>query len=166
MIDQALLDEILRQYAHSTDGIHGLAHWQRVHENGLFLAARTGANIEVVELFALLHDACRQNDGRDPDHGPRAAALARSLQGTLLHLAELDLALLTYACEYHTRGLTKADVTVETCWDADRLDLGRIGIRPEPGRLCTSPARDPAVIEWGWRRSQGRPAACPPSPGL
>ena len=40
-------------------GIHGSPHWARVRENGLRLAARTGADERVVELFAFLHDSCR-----------------------------------------------------------------------------------------------------------
>jgi uncharacterized protein len=52
--------------------------------------------------------------------------------------------------------LTEADVTVQTCWDADRLDLGRIGIKPEPRFLCTAAAQDPALIEWALLRSQGQ----------
>jgi uncharacterized protein len=45
-------------------------------------------------------------------------------------------------------------VTVATCWDADRLDLGRVGVRPDAGRLCTEPARRQEVIEHAWRRSR------------
>jgi uncharacterized protein len=155
MITQDLLHHIQSQYALRLEGIHGLAHWQRVCENGLCLAAETGADAAIVEFFAFLHDACRQSDGRDHDHGPRAAALVRSLQGTLLHLRKHDLELLAYACEHHTRGLIEADLTVQVCWAADRLDLGRIGIRPNPVRLCTPVARDPALVEWAWRRSRG-----------
>jgi uncharacterized protein len=154
LISQELFRHVQTQYTLSPTGIHGPAHWQRVCANGLRLAAVTGAAPEVVELFAYFHDACRQNDGRDPEHGPRAAVLVRSLQGALLYLREHDLEQLTYACEYHTRGLIEADVTVQTCWDADRLDLGRIGIRPRPECLCTAAARDPAVIEWAWENSQ------------
>jgi uncharacterized protein len=44
---------------------------------------------------------------------------------------------------------------VQTCWDADRLDLGRVGKRPDPRRLCTPAARDRDVIEWAYRRSLG-----------
>jgi len=161
LISQALFRHIHSQYALSPTGIHGPAHWERVRENGTRLAAATGANLQIVELFAYLHDACRQSDGRDHDHGPRAAALVRSLHGALIHLPAVDLELLAYACAYHTRGLIEADVTVQTCWDADRLDLGRIGIRPEPTRLCTPAARDPVVIEWGWAHSQGRQEPCP-----
>ena len=46
-------------------------------------------------------------------------------------------------------GQTEADITIQTCWDADRLDLGRVWIIPDPDRLCTEPARDPALIERG-----------------
>ena len=149
-----LLEAIRAEYALSWDGLHGISHWTRVRENGLRLAERTGAQIAVVECFAYLHDSKRINDGHDPGHGRRGAALARSFQGTLLDLTDEQIELLAYACSYHTDGLIEADVTVQTCWDADRLDLGRVGKRPLAAKLCTPAARDPAVIEWAWERSQ------------
>ena len=45
------------------------------------------------------------------------------------------------------------DVTIQTCWDADRLDLSRVGIRPDPKKLCTKAAKDPAMISWAYERS-------------
>jgi uncharacterized protein len=137
-------------------GIHGLAHWERVRENGLFLAERTGARADVVELFAYFHDACRRNDGHDPDHGPRGAELARSLAGRVFEIDCGGLELLLEACAGHTRGGTVAEITVATCWDADRLDLGRVGTTPRPERLCTVAARDPQVIAWACARSLRR----------
>ncbi len=50
-------------------------------------------------------------------------------------------------------GLTIEEITVLTCWDADRLDLGRVGIRPNARYLCTEPAKDPAFITWAYERS-------------
>ncbi len=44
--------------------------------------------------------------------------------------------------------MTAGDITVQTCWDADRLDLGRVGITPNPRWLCTACAKDPATILW------------------
>lgn len=93
------------------------------------------------------------NDGYDPGHGPRAAQFARTLAGTAFELRSADLDLLMSACDGHSKGLMVGDITVLTCWDADRLDLGRIGIRPHPSRLCTEAARDPALLEWAYRRS-------------
>lgn len=149
------LVELLRSdFALSWQGLHGLAHWQRVRQNGLRLARTTGANVQVVELFALLHDCKRISDRLDPDHGARAAEYARTLRGTWILLPDEDFGLLAYACRYHTDGWTQADVTVQTCWDADRLDLGRIGIRPDPAILCTAAAKEPSVLAWAWQRSR------------
>ena len=39
-------------------------------------------------------------------------------------------------------------MTIQTCWDADRLDLGRVGMMLHPARLCTEAARDPEVLKW------------------
>jgi uncharacterized protein len=153
MDDGRLIAIIRSRYAGNWDGIHGMPHWLRVRENGLRLAGETGAHRRVVEVFALLHDSQRVNDGRDPEHGPRAAAFAESLGGDGLGLDSAALVLLAEACRGHSYGLMTGDITVLTCWDADRLDLGRVGIRPAAHRLCTDAARDPAMIEWAYRRS-------------
>ncbi|HSJ55792.1 MAG TPA: HD domain-containing protein [Anaerolineae bacterium] len=155
MIDQGVWDEIRKGFALPLDGIHGQAHWLRVRDNGLRLSEQTGADPRLVELFAYLHDSKRLTDGRDPDHGRRAAEFVRSL-AVVLSLSKLEVELLSYACAHHTQGLTEADVIVQTCWDADRLDLGRVGIRPNPRLLCTAAARDPATIEWAYDRSRRR----------
>ena len=122
-------------------GIHGAAHWARVRRNGLKLAKSEGANPRVVEYFAFTHDLCRHDDFMDPGHGGRAAKLARELNGRLIHLHDAELDLLTEACSYHSDGFTKADITVQCCWDADRLDLTRLGMAIDPRRLCTATAR-------------------------
>lgn len=71
--------------------IHGLTQWKRVCENGLIVARETGTNIEVVELFALFHDSCRLNDGKDHNHGKRAARCIASMRSDLPNLyAEAD----------------------------------------------------------------------------
>lgn len=135
-------------------GIHGAAHWARVRENGLRLATVTGAHRGVVEVFAFVHDVARHHDGSDPDHGERAVDFARGLRGTSIRLADDEFGLLEEACRSHSRGLVDADVTVQTCWDADRLDLGRVGIRPDPVLLCTPAARAPETIAWAYERSR------------
>jgi uncharacterized protein len=143
-----------RRFVLGRHGIHGVAHWQRVRENGLRIARHSGANPLVVELFAYLHDCCREDDGADPGHGERAADFTRSLQGTLLHLGEDDFALLHEAIRDHELGRTQGDITVRTCWDADRLDLGRVGVRPNPRYLGTEYGRRPETIAWAYRRSR------------
>ena len=77
------------------------------------------------------------NDGWDPGHGARGAEFAASLRGKSFLLADDDFELLQYACIWHTDGVTHDNATIATCWDADRLDLGRVGIVPDPKRMCT-----------------------------
>lgn len=154
MVPQDLVELVHAGYALHLDGIHGRAHWTRVRANGLRLAEQTGASPQVIELFAILHDSKRLNDGRDPKHGARAAQFAEGLRGSLLNLADEAFELLRFACEFHTNGLTEADITVQTCWDADRLDLGRVGISPDPHRLCTDAAKEASMIDWAYRQSR------------
>lgn len=143
-----ILQAILEDYALPLDGAHGVAHWARVLENGLRLSGETKANIEVVSLFAILHDSQRIDDCTDPEHGPRAAEYATKLRGSLFDLNDHDFRLLYRACEGHTHERTHPDVTIQTCWDADRLDLGRVGVNPHPDRLCTEVAKRPETINW------------------
>jgi len=148
-----LIKAIRREYPLGWWSIHGVAHWARVLENGMRLSVLTGARLQVVRLFAVFHDSKRVNDDHDPNHGRRGAAFAAKLRGTLFQMSDEDFELLRIACAEHTGGKTLADVTIQTCWDADRLDLGRVGIRPEPQRLCTGAAKDPAIISWAYQRS-------------
>ena len=148
-----ILERVVREYSLPIRGVHGVAHWARVLENGRRLAAQNGADPEIVELFALLHDSRRRNESIDPGHGLRGAELARTLRGSLVELDDARFQLLVEACTRHTEGLTEGEVTVQTCWDADRLDLSRVGIRPLPDRLCTPWARDPETLDWAVLRS-------------
>ena len=153
MINKELVRIIRDQFTLEWTGIHGAPHWSRVRENGLRLSEMTDANPKVVELFAFLHDSRRLNEGHDPGHGARAAVFAQMLAGTVFELDASDLSCLMSACHGHSDGMTVGDITVLTCWDADRLDLGRVGIKPRPHRLCTEAARDPVILEWAYRRS-------------
>ena len=153
MANPDLTEEIRKQFRLNWFGIHGIAHFQRVRENGLRLAAETKAKTTVVELFAFLHDAGRRNDHEDDLHGRRAATMARSFQGVFFDLPPDDLELLAYACEFHTDGLREGDITVLTCWDADRLDIGRVGLTPIAEKLCTEAAKKREMIEWAYKRS-------------
>lgn len=154
MISRELIQAILQQYPLNPLGIHGVVHWARVLENGRRLSMQTQANLAVVELFSIFHDARRESDGVDFKHGEQGARLAVQWRGRFYDLPDDQLNLLVTACERHTFGKTQADVTVQTCWDADRLDLGRVGIVPSPKRLCTSAARDPEMIAWAEQRAR------------
>ena len=144
---------ILSEYALPWDGTHGVSHWARVLENGVRLAKETGARVEVVQLFALFHDSRRINEGTDDGHGKRGADLAASFHGELFTLPGDQFDLLYAACAGHTDEEADGDITIQTCWDADRLDLGRVGICPDPERLCTAAAKRPDILAWADERA-------------
>ena len=149
----SIASKILKHYRLDPLGIHGISHWGRVLENGTHLAGLTGTNIRVVQLFALFHDSRRMNDDLDPEHGARGATLAGEMNGRMFTLEPGELVLLQDACTLHTKGFTEADITIQTCWDADRLDLPRVGTFPLADRLCTQAARDKAFMDLTRERS-------------
>ena len=116
-------------------------------ENGLKLAEATGANVEVVSLFAVFHDSRRINECTDADHCLRGADFAAELRGQLFEISDHEFNLLYRACEGHTHERTHPDITIQTCWDSDRLDLGRVGITPHPGKLCADAAKTNVMIQ-------------------
>lgn len=131
-------------YYHSLRSrLHGPEHWDRVARNGLRIGYESGADLRVVLAFALLHDAFRVNDDADPAHGHRAAAWAyehRLILGPAL-TSEAAFGALSAALAYHADGTVSEDATLGTCWDADRLDLWRVGITPEVALLSTAAGR-------------------------
>lgn len=155
LITKDLLDFLKSHYTLHWDGLHGFQHWVRVRENGLKLASVNGANQKVVEYFAFTHDIQRRSDGYDPGHGARACKFIRAHLLDRIDLTAEQINLLCIATSGHTDGKCHPDITISTCWDADRLDLMRAGIRPHPKRLCTPQARDPQIIEWAIQRSIG-----------
>ena len=106
------------------------------------LAFDAGADVTVVRLFALFHDSRRENECRDPGHGERGARYAALLRGSAYDLSDDLFEKLQYACTWHTDQEHHDDPTIGTCWDADRLDLGRVGIIPEPSFMSTGFARE------------------------
>lgn len=129
---------VTKQFHTLGNSIHGPEHWKRVERNGLLLATRTGADITVVRLFALFHDSRRLNDDWDDGHGARGALYAENLRGNGFTLDDNRFELLRYACVWHTDGKHHDDPTIGTCWDADRLDLGRVGIIPQADFMSTA----------------------------
>ena len=148
-IDYAQLWEFLtNQYLLGRRSVHGPTHWRRVEEFGLKVAEQSGADVTVVRLFAVFHDSCRENEGHDPQHGPRAAKFATRLHGTHFDLDDARFALLTEACMHHTFGRVHRDATIGTCWDADRLDLPRVGVFPARELMSTAAGKDEKIITW------------------
>lgn len=119
--------------------IHGPNHWDAVERNVIELCKRVkDADLELCKLFAILHDCKRENDSYDPEHGVRSANLIKLYYK---NLSEERLKKIVYACEQHNNGLISDDPTIGVCWDADRLDLCRVGITPDATMLSTDAAK-------------------------
>ncbi len=127
-----LLKHIRDQFKIDWHGIHGANHWARVLHHGQRIAKAREADLLVVEVYAFLHDSCRLDDYRDPLHGERGAEFAYGVNGQFFHLDGKQLDSLCFAIKHHSGGDVSTNATIQSCWDADRLDLGRVGIIPSP----------------------------------
>ncbi len=135
-------ETLLQAFLHDIEylgGVHGVAHAKRVECLALMLAKTTNADVDVLIWFAYVHDCQRKGDGMDFNHGPEAAEYVNVIRHT--YLKELDdnqITLLKTACRLHTSTHRTGESTIDTCFDADRLDLPRVGIDPDPRRMATT----------------------------
>ncbi len=147
-----LLSQIKKHYRLRWNGTHGIIHWSRVYDNGIKLSEQEGIRSKVVQLFSVFHDSQRKNEHLDKYHGKRGAALAVKLRDYLA-IGDDDFQLLIDACSLHTNRLDHPNITIQTCMDADRLDLGRVAKHPDPNLLCTPLAKQKETIKWAYQRS-------------
>ena len=154
MITDLLIEDIRKQFHINWNGAHGIRHWARVYDIGIKLTEHTGANWKVVQLFSVFHYSRRHNEHLDPKHGRRGAELSEKLREAYCpSLTDYEFHLLHQACCLHTRASTHEDLTVQTCFDSDRLDLGRVGKIPKAKHLCTDIAKSDEMIAWAHQRS-------------
>lgn len=146
-----LLKEIRQQFKVDWHGIHGANHWARVRHHGLAIATERQADLLVVELFAFLHDSQRWSDHDDHAHGTRGADYARSLNQTYFELSASRMDMLCEAIRDHSGGKVHTSATIQSCWDGDRLDLGRVFITPS-ARFLSAEAEK--YIDEAYRWSQ------------
>lgn len=146
MIDfAALMNFVFESRLYESD-VHGIVHWHQVEYNGMLLAKKTGADMDVVRLFAIFHDSRRFDDGYDREHGARGAEFAKLCrEEKRFEIDDERFELLYKACELHTIQPRTGIVTVDTCFDADRLDLGRVGFPLNPEKMAT---------DWGTKIAQ------------
>lgn len=153
--------KVLAEFPLDLMGIHGIPHWSRVLRNGMLIAAMDGnVDMEVVTLFALLHDSQREDEGVDIEHGVRGSRFAQMLRdnGAMPWLDKeqftaLKAAILGHPLGYLIEGDHWTQRTIQACWDADRLDLGRVGIKPDIMRMGSLYATQPGITDLHWQES-------------
>jgi len=146
---QALKDYIEEHKTICSSPFHGMNHWDHVWANGQEIGWATEADMEVVEYFAYLHDCQRWSEGTDWLHGPRAAQFAQEHRD-LFDLSNSQFKELISAVAGHTKlqpGCKAGEnPTIATCWDADRLDIWRVGYSVDTRFLFTDRAKDLAEL--------------------
>lgn len=108
---------------------HRWEHVQRVVQMALWLADKTGADRDIVEAAAWLHDICKS----EPNHGKAGAAVAQ----TLLRKTDFPpekIAVVVDAIARHV-GLTRppdaapmTPLEAAILWDADKLTKLGVGV--------------------------------------
>jgi uncharacterized protein len=139
-----LLQWAAGQYPPELGQLHGPDHWFKVYRNGMGLCdVDPDVDRVIVECFALIHDSQRINNDDDPHHGERAADVCETLWiAGKLPLSEQQKDILVMACHFHHKGTTTKQPTVGACWDADRMDLVRVGTIPNKTLFSTQVGKD------------------------
>lgn len=150
---EKLLESIKEKFQLDLLGDHGIYHWKRVEKIGLYLSKATKANVDIVRLFAVLHDSKRVNEFIDPEHGLQAAEFVKKLyKEGRLNISSIQLQQLEFACKYHSDTSKKIDdITILTCWDSDRLDIWRVGKAPSPLYMKTNFAKKQEAIDYSYK---------------
>ena len=107
---------------------------------------------------------CVARDDSRPTHHGRAyeprhhePGFQRDAARTIPALTDAEFNSLYTACDLHTGTRHHDDPTVAACFVADRLDLSRVGFRPDPGRMPAPPiVVDDAFIEAAMERERKR----------
>jgi len=144
--------------------IHGWKHWLSVYRNAVVLAETGSLHTfpvdlsdegvspdldltAVIILFAMFHDCRRHDEGYDVTHGIYGAEALWSLVGDVLPEATDEIGAAMFACAAHTvvdrpkfdpawsATIHERKLAAGICLDADRMDLIRLGIMPDPSYL-------------------------------
>ncbi len=128
--DSQLIEEIGHLYE-GADPAHDFSHVLRVCKNARLIGEQEGADMKVLILAALLHDAgAGSKSSRMPDSTARTLKMAEDFMAGLVIQEDLRKKVL-YAIEVHSfsKGIVPSTLEAEILQDADRLDaLGAIGI--------------------------------------
>jgi uncharacterized protein len=126
--------EVADEYYSKGDWAHGRGHIERVVRSAMEIGRKEGANLEVIELAAILHDIFEHKETHDHIEGFRheiagAAEARRILED--LGLTEETIAAVAHCIEAHRKRASHEPQTLEAkcLFDADKLDcLGAIGV--------------------------------------
>ena len=122
------------------EGLHGLNHVKRVVENAKTIAKNECPNhYDDIVMGAYLHDIGRVNDNGGNEHALQGFEISKQLLAK--YWPHLDHRKILTAIKEHADSLITDDPLIGSIWDADRLDLTRLGIKINPELLSTKTAK-------------------------
>jgi uncharacterized protein len=132
---RAKLWETADSHYSKRDWAHGRSHIERVLRTALEIGKREGADLEIIELSAILHDIFAYEEKRSGVEGFRheieASKEARNILKTL-GLADKTVDAVCHCIESHrkrTGRIQPQTIEAKCLFDADKLDcIGAIGI--------------------------------------
>ena len=119
--------------------LHGISHLRRVSILSGRLASAVGEDVEAAVVMGFLHDCARTDDKAGDGHAHDSSVLARCLLGRFY--PHLDADRICHAIARHADGEVTDDGLAACLWDADRLELKRIGREIDLDLLSTEVAR-------------------------
>lgn len=106
---------------------YGFSHGQRV-ANNCNLLATPGANRVVMYLFAFLHDTFRNEGESKIEYGVQSSEKLKGMRKVLLkNISDNEFDLLQETFRAHSAKMRTGNPTIDTCLDANRLDVIRRG---------------------------------------
>lgn len=134
----------------AADSIHGYNHWKNVEKFGNYIADKNGADKKVISNFAFLHDIGRTAEYKEPGHGQKSAEIIKKFfsAGSLELNNQQYEKLLEAVAEHENSAAKSDDMTIQTCWDADRLDLPRVYIFPDKNLLYTAVGKSEETFDY------------------
>jgi len=146
---------------------HGPDHWLRVYQNARHLLEEEGldSNVDIDSMYwaALYHDSKRVDEMTDPGHGGRGAVHLLTERTEAEHPDDIKaIRIAAHCCALHTELQapssplyddgdyqrltgdlpTQTRRLVEIFCDSDRLDIGRVGYRPDHRFMFTDAAKE------------------------
>lgn len=123
------VEEAQAHYA-SADVVHDFDHVLRVLRLALRIAAAEGADPQIVQAAALLHDVGRaQAEAKGLDHAAFAAARAREILAGRCPPAALEAVAHAIAAHRYRGALGPETLEAQVLFDADKLDaIGAVGV--------------------------------------
>lgn len=154
VIPKKILIEVIESfYLQLFNGVHGIDHWTRVLQNGIILCDKNpNLNKNIIIAFSFFHDVGRTREDDEPIHGYNGGRRLLKYKYKI-NLTKEEIDKCYEACVDHTHTRHHKDPQIAACWDADRLDLYRVGVMPDVDYLNLEESKEEDIIKEAATRS-------------